>query len=723
MIYLFEQHCWEDITMNSIWGSLSGNLLGTIYFLYYQLIGLLLTCFILKNKSRITRILCGSVLGSVLLQWIPAVLAFIFNFSKTAHILAACLCGAAVAALFLLRLPHAALSYPAPDDIRTFMKRHYIFVILFLITFITFCCMLSSHTLLVKEDGLHTGQATYGDMNMHLGFITSIARQQTFPPYYSISPGDKLNYPFLCDSISSSIYLWGASLRYSFLLPMLFAAAQVMLGFYCLAYTWLRKASKASLAWFFFFFNGGLGFVYFFDWARERTYQFMNIFTEYYQTPTNLINNNIRWVNIIVDMLLPQRATLFGYAVLFTCIWLLWRAVYQNEKDLFPLTAVLTGALPMIHTHSFLAMGFISAAWLLMYLYQHIRGESRSKYPGRILFVGFLLLMCLLQILSGEDQAISSSRFLGLCLVVLGILFCVGVLYLIRYVKRYGAKELLSTWGVFLAVILILALPQLFYWTFGQTSHNGFNTGHFNWGNQGDNYLWFYIKNWGIILLLLVPAVFYSSRRNFAILSASFLIWFTIELISFSPNTYDNNKLLYVAYIFFCCVSAEYGYELYQRCKSVRGTGLFCGAFLLMSCLSAVLTMGRELVSDYTVYSNAHVEAGIFIDQNTAPNATFLTNDRHVNEAAALAGRNIVSGAGVYLWPHGIYNDERAADIKTMFESPEISSDLFAMYHVDYIMISSWERSSYDISEETFDALFECIYQGNNDEIKIYRIT
>lgn len=709
--------------MNSIWGSLSGNILGTLYFLYFQIIGLLLSGFILKDKDRITRILCGSVLGSVLLQWLPAMLAFFLNFSKTAHILAVCLCGVVTAALFLLKLPHTSLSYPAHDEIRTLIKRHYIFFILFVITFVTFCLMLSSHTLLVKGDGLHTGQCTYGDMNMHLGFITSIARQQTFPPYYSISPGDKLCYPFLCDSISSSIYLFGASLRYSFMLPMLFAIIQVMLGFYCLAYTWLQKASKASLAWFFFFYNGGLGFVYFFDWARERTYNMTDIFTEYYQTPTNLIDKNIRWVNIIVDMLLPQRATLFGYAVLFTCIWLLWRAVYQNEKDLFPLTAVLTGALPMIHTHSFLAMALISASWLLMDLYQNVRGEGLRKYPGRILFVGFLLLMCILQILNGEEQVIPSSRFLGLCLIGLGILFCLGVLCLVQYVKNYGAKELLSTWGIYLSVILILALPQLFYWTFGQTSQSGFNTGHFNWGNQGDFYLWFYIKNWGIILLLLIPAVFYTSRRNFAILSASFLIWFTIELISFSPNTYDNNKLLYVAYIFFCCVSAEYGYELYHKCKAIKGTGLFCITFLLLSCLSAVLSMGRELISDYTVYSNAHVNAGIFIDQNTAPDATFLTNERHVNEVAALAGRNIVSGAGVYLGPHGIYDDKRANDVRTMFESPETSYDLFAKYHVDYIMISSWERGNYNISEETFDTLFECIYHGNHDEIKIYRIT
>ena len=55
--------------------------------------------------------------------------------------------------------------------------------------------------------------------------------------------------------------------------------------------------------------------------------------------------------------------------------------------------------------------------------------------------------------------------------------------------------QLLFTWGIYLVIILMLALPQLFNWTFSQASGSGFTTSHFNWSNQGDPYLWFYIKN------------------------------------------------------------------------------------------------------------------------------------------------------------------------------------------------------------------------------------
>lgn len=705
--------------MASIWGSVGGNIAGTIYFLYFQLIGILLAAMLLSKKNQITRLLCGSVAGLILLQWTPALFAFLFQFSMKAHIWAALSCGLFTAVLFLIKKPGKKLFLFSVYELSSLVKKHWIFLLLSGLTFILFCIMLSSHTLSPGEDGLHTGQCTYGDINLHLSIITSMARQQTFPPCYSISPGSKLSYPFLCDSISASIYLFGASLRYAYMFPMYFAILQVMAGFYCFAYTWLKKTAKACLAWYFFFYNGGLGFVYFLDWSNERTYQFKNIFTEFYQTPTNLIGNNIRWVNVIVDMLLPQRATLFGYAVLFTCIWLLYRCVFQKEHNLFFITALFTASLPMIHTHSFLAMALLSAAWLLASLLRQSGLTLKMRYPGKILLMGFFVFMYLIQIFNRQKGAVDDPRFLSVCLGVLGLLFIFGIWLLTIELRKNGVKQFLSTWGLYLAVILILALPQLFYWTFGQTSNTGFLTGRFNWGNQGDDYMWFYIKNFGIILLLMIPASFYSKRKNLAVISAGFLIWFVMELICFSPNPYDNNKLLYIAFTFFSCISADYGYDLYKKIKSVKGIRLWSMVFLFISGLSALLSMGRELVSDYTLYSSSHIEAAIYTDKNTPVNATILTNDRHVNEITALSGRNIVSGAPNFLWTHGIYDQTRVDDVKYMYEFPAFSLKLFKKYHVDYVMISSWERNSYNVDETAFDAMFDCVFVFN--EVKMYK--
>jgi len=711
----------EAQNMNTIYGSMAGNLLGTAYFLFFQISGVLLAQFLLKKKNAATILLFGSVSGSVLMQWLPALYAFIFDFTITAHILALASCTAVIALLRALRLPHAA--FPAVPCVRQskIPRQHLPFLILCTATFVLFAIMLSTHTLLPKEDGFHTGQCTYGDMNMHLGFITSLARQGAFPPDYSIAPGNKLCYPFLCDSISASIYLFGASLRYAYTLPMFFAILQVFAGFYLFACSWLKKAAKACLAWFLFFYNGGLAFVYFIDWSEDRIYTLSSIFTEYYKTPTNLIGSNIRWVNMIVDMLLPQRATLFGYAVLFTCIWLLYRAVFQKENDLFLPAALLTGALPMIHTHSFLAMALISASWLLMALCEKLTLGRTWKKPGKILFPAFLLLMCSLQFISRRKNSRDLSLFFYLCVLGLAALTLLGLWCLTRYICRNGWRTLLRTWGVYLAFALLFALPQLFSWTFVQASSEAFNKGHFNWANLGDHYLWFYLKNWGIMLLLLIPALIHGSRRNHAILSGAFLIWFVVELVAISPNPYDNNKLLYVAYLFFCCIAADFGYDLCQQLKAIPGVRFWSAAFLFLAGISAVLSMGREVVSDYTVYTNAQINAARFIDEALPADAVILTNSRHVNEAAALAGRNIVNGSAIYLGPHGIYDETRTQDVKIMYESPQTSAELFRKYHVDYLMISSWERNDYAIDDALFRILFQCIW--NDGETQLYQIT
>lgn len=704
--------------LNGFEGSAIGNIIGCLYFLAFQGAGMLLVRFFFQKKEPVFYLLTGSVLGSVLLQWLPALFAFPLRFSVNAHLAALLSVVCLLVGLHLSKRPFEAYKLPSSSELLRTLRKNRGFLLLAALTFLFFCYLLHTHTLNLKPDGFHTGQCTYGDSNMHFGFITSLATQQTFPPNYSISPSDKLCYPFLCDSISASLYLFGASLRFSYMLPMYFAFLQVITGFYCIAKTWLGSANKTLLAWILFFFNGGLGFVYFLDGSAEGSYRFRDIFTGFYTTPTNLIDKNIRWVNIIVDMLLPQRATLFGYAVLFTCIWLLLRGILHRETNPFPFAALLAGALPMIHTHSFLAIIILSACWMLMSLLpagQSKAAGSRNGLFVLLLFFGSMLLLefCTKKLAVPQDALL----YLGIAAAVALVLF--GIAALAGYLHQNGWKRFLRTWGCFFLITVLLALPQLIEWTFGQTGNTGFLRGHFNWGNQWDSYLLFYIKNWGVILLLFLPAVIFCGRKNLRLLSGAFLIWFVAEIISFTPNTYDNNKLLYVTYIFICCISADFGVTLLSRLSSRMVKALCAACFLFLSTVSALLSMGREAVSDYQQFSDAQIAVSAFIEQNTPVDAVFLTNDRHVNETAALTGRNIVNGAPSFLWPHGIYRAENAADFQLIYEAPASASDLLDRYHIDYILISSWERRDYRIDEDAFRQLFTCVY--DRDSVQLYR--
>ena len=110
----------------------------------------------------------------------------------------------------------------------------------------------------------------------------------------------------------------------------------------------------------------------------------------------------------------------------------------------------MAGCLPMIHTHTFLAFGIMCAVLFFAYLF-----------------------------------------------------------------KETDKKKYFLNWVFFCAITAVLALPQLFFWTFQQTSESSYHIMfQFNWVNHQDPYMWFYVKNWGIIALFIVPAVIYANKDN-----------------------------------------------------------------------------------------------------------------------------------------------------------------------------------------------------------------
>ena len=185
-------------------------------------------------------------------------------------------------------------------------------------------------------------------------------------------------------------------------------------------------------------------------------------------------------------------------------------------------------------------------------------------------------------------------------------------------------------------------------------------------------------------------------------------------------DIYDNNKLLYIVYLLLCLVAADYGVELYKQLKGFGGAKWFAGSFLFFSVFSAVLTMGREAVSEYQLYGASYVKLAEYIDENTPTDAVFLTQTRHNNEVSSLAGRNIVCGADTFLYYHGFNTTERKEAIRLMYEAPAANLDLFTEYNVSYVVVSNWERSSYAVDEAALQELFELEFVLN--DVLLYRV-
>ncbi len=606
------------------------------------------------------RIWIGTAFGFLLAMILPAAFAFIFRFSVITHI-------ASLLVLFLLNLLAFRFGKTHRFSLQDEEKQKLTLFLTILLPFTVLIAYLQyTHNIRLGEDGAYyVGQSTYGDLPLHLSIITG-AKDAVFPMDYSIFPGMRLSYPFLIDTLSTSLWMLGMPLSLSISLPGTLITACIFYGYLLLAYSITRSRSAAVLAFLFLFVNGGLGFIYHLDLKGGTLGEAMqNILEGFYKTPTNQPDPyNLRWSNIIADMLIPQRTFMGGWLILMPALYLLLLPYLEkrlHEKKELLFLILFTGFLPMVNTHAFLAIGIFS--------------------------IGQFVLQCL-------------------------------------YSESEHKKKRFQHFILFGAASIAIALPQLLLWTFGQAlGAKGFLRVHFNWVNNDqngliDNYIWFYLKNIGILLVPVVLSLFSQNKKHRSIVWSAFLIFVAAELILFQPNPYDNNKIFYVWYALCLPVACEGLLELYRLIKTHAWSKVIAVSFLFICLLSGTLTLLRETVSNYRQFDAYQVAAADFIAANTDKDKRFITGTQHINPVSSLAGRSIVVGPDLWLYYHGIDTTVRKRDIKAFYEN--IDMDVLHRYNVEYIYLSSYERASYHVNEEAMDTLFPIIYE--NSETKIYQV-
>lgn len=636
-------------------------MLGTIIYIYFLILGFLYADMLFRDRELSVKVWLGGIFGNLILMAGIVPFAFIFKFGILSHILLA----------VLAAIPYAIVSYFKKDlciihggKLKLFksgMPRVMdlkMFLCLVLPIALVICILMFNHILYTKGGSYYTGQSTYGDLQMHLGFISSMAEQNAFPPAYPFLSGVKNSYPFFIDMLSSSLMIFGTSLKWATLFPSFVFAFLIVLGFYHFAYQLCGRGRIAALGTIFFFLCGAFGFAYFLDGAKSNPAQFTQIFTEFYKTPTNLTDHNIRWVNTICDMIIPQRTTMAGWTYILCALWLLMESLKKYDKKLFIILGVIAGCMPMIHTHSFLALGIISAVILCFEL---VRSKDRKTCFKRWLWYG--------------------------------------------------------------VIALALSMPQLFFWTFSQTGSNSesFLNWHFNWVNKDDPYLWFYIKNWGLVFLLIIPAFINTSKRNRTFLIAAAAVFAIAEFIQFQPNEYDNNKLFFISYMFALVIVTEFLVTVYEKLKEVKARQYI--AFLIITAMtfSGALTIIREWKSggQYQTFSKQDIEYAEFIKKNTPNDAVFLTGGHHLNPVVTLAGRNIYSGSSLYVFFHGFKNDwsKRSGEVSSIYASDYNTIKRFAEENnISYISVTSYENNDYNVNTSAL-AGFDKVYSSNGHEL------
>ena len=666
--------------------------LAGLYLTVFVACGVMMLRWLLPRHSPLARTWLGVSLGLLLMMWLPALCAFALDFTAKAHAVALVPLALITAGCWLGRDRRPVRPWREQERTLLWQALAVVLPLTVLSGYLQY-----THILRVDEWGnWNVGQSTYGDLPMHMAFVTGL-KNAPFPAEYPFYPGTQLSYPFLADSLSTTFYLMGCSLQLSMILPGTLMMALCFLGVMILAREMTLGRKTVVLATLLFFLNGGLGFLYDFDQAAgfepDGTLTVLerleHILTGYYKTPTNQPTpNNLRWSNVIADLMIPQRTLLGGWCMVIPCFYLLYTLfapekrggeLLPAEDDIAPkhaadampdlrgviLLGVWGGSLPLIHTHSFVALALCS---LGVMIYDLIHDPQRWQ--------------------------------------------------LLRRYVLYGG------------IAAVLAVPQLVLFTFAQTFQGGethtFMTFQFNWvNNPGGNgmldfYLWFYVKNIGLPFVALVLALFEKNSHTRRIFAGALVIILAAELIRFQPNEYDNNKLLYLAWLMCCMIVADWCAMLWRRLKGLRARPVIAVAAAVMVFLSAGLTLWRECLSTYQAFSASSVAVAEFVRDETDEDSVFLCGTQHLNPVSSIAGRRTVCGPDLWLYWHGFDTSQRKADIRRFYTDPAGNVDVLHAYDVDYILLSSYERSDYDVDVDALDELFPVVFE--NGEATVYQV-
>ena len=628
----------------------------------YLAFGLALAWRVLPAQRGAVKCWLGLVFGCVALMWLPCLPAFFLGFTAPAEYIALAAALAGTAALALIR-PKRDPDAPPParPSLRAVPARDLTGLVVSLLA-TAFCAyLLHTHIILPHQDGsLWVGQSTYGDLTLHLSFIESFYQQGQFPPEYSIFPGAKLDYPFLADAASGSLRFFGLSLRMAVIAPSIVMLFGVFFGFWLLADRLTGGTAPTLTAWLLFVCNGGFGFVLFFT----GKYSFQDLLTGFYVTPTNLVGEDIRWVNVVCDMLIPQRTTMAGWCVGLAALYLLITALEKTlagekaRRDFLVLGA-LAGTMPMIHTHTFLSLGMLSGGWFFAFL-------PKAKKDGRL-------------------------------------------------------RPLIENYVLYGLVCMALALPQLMEWAFDAAG-----SGRYLWLNPGwehgqTNWLWFWFVNGGIVFVLIAPMMVTLRGDRARLFWGAAPLFLLANIVAFQPNPYDNNKLMYIWYMVTDILVSAWLWEMLERVRIRPLAEAAAVSVVILGTLSGLMTMLREAVGEYQLLSGEQAAAAEFIERETDPHGLFLTGISHNNAVSILTGRDILCGTDTFLYYHGIDYQQRMSQVPEMYESGRAFEQYAAQYGVDYVYIGAEERANYDVDESYFEENYPCIYRAGT--ISIFQIT
>jgi hypothetical protein len=623
-------------------------------------VGTLTTYLVVVQTTLPTRLCAGAVLGLAAYAWLCFLLALLLGLNLLS-ILGALILLTFGALVLWRKVSPARFNADLRATNRSTGEIVYYAAWTALLIF-----LFSRVVMYVPNDGLHTSPANnYGDLPFHLSVITSFAYGNNLPPENPIFAGGKFTYPFLIDFLTAVFIRLGADWRVAFFLENL-ALGLALIGLLnFLTYRLTNNRLAARLAPVIFLFNGGLGFLNFFqDLGQEMSKPASNFFALMTHLPRTYTMNAelligaakypLRWGNVFTTLLIPQRSMLFGLPLVAMIIALWWMAWGEGEmpsedrKRHLIAAGVLAGFLPMLHAHGFFAVMLASVAMALLF---------------------FSL-----------------------------------------------------EWLFFFLPAGVIALPQALYLS-GTGVRSTLFKPHLWWETgEGNSPLIFWAVNAGVFIVLLLlgwgaQKLSTAGLRKFYL---PFLIWFILpNVVLLAPWPWDNIKvLIYWALASVPLVALAIAF-LWQQSGAVAR--LVAAIAVVLLTLSGGLDVLRAAspAENVGLYSQADLNAATAIINATPPRARVLHAPIH-NSVIALTGRQSLMGYPGHLWTHGIDYGSRETEVQTIYKGGAIAMELMSKHKIDFVVIGPVERANLQPDENFFATSYAKVVDESG--YRVYRI-
>jgi hypothetical protein len=269
-----------------------------------------------------------------------------------------------------------------------------------------------------------------------------------------------------------------------------------------------------------------------------------------------------------------------------------------------------------------------------------------------------------------------------------------------------------------------IAIPQLLW----STSQSAVNAGSFfawevGWDHGQENPIWFWFKNTGFAIPLIVTAVLlrgegYLIKKRLLLFYLPFTLCFIIpNFLKMAPWIWDNIKVLFYWWVASAPLVALLLARLWREGAVKRVIAIVLFASLTLAGAIEVAGIGFRSVK-YPLFDDSGIRFAELIKQRVPPRALVMHAPVH-NHPVFLSGRRSLMGYPGHIWTHGLNFVRREGDLKRMYAGGYDAEQLLHNYQIQYVVVGPLERLVMPVNEQ-FYSQFPKI--GEVGEYKLYKV-